>query len=220
MTDSDFHEDKNIETFVESMEYGENREDDQNLDNEKTLNSNEVEYKYSKKGELKKHGPVYQCNQCEYQTKGKNTLKRHIDAEHGGIKYPCQYCQYEAKAKEHLKKHVEAKHEGIKYPCSQCDLKSSQMSNLRTHMKRKHGLVLWQKTSNVKEQLENKYKDENYNIKDFLQEVEEVLSDSMDMTVLIIEKEPSTQTQSIIRKKGAKSFFAQNVDQALSRKAN
>ena len=68
-------------------------------------------------------------------------------------------------------------------------------------MKRKHGLVLWQKTSNVKEQLENKYKDENYNIKDFLQEVEEVLSDSMDMTVLIIEKEPSTQTQSIIKKK-------------------
>ena len=63
-------------------------------------------------------------------------------------------------------------------------------------------------TESIKEQLENKYEDENFNIKDFLQEVKEVLSDSMDMTVLIIEKEPSTQTQSIIKKQGPKGAYS------------
>ena len=52
------------------------------------------------------HGGVrHSCDQCDYKTNWKGSLKRHIDAVHGDVRYSCDQCDYKAKFKVNLKIH-------------------------------------------------------------------------------------------------------------------
>ena len=57
------------------------------------------------------------CDQCDYKTKWKDNLKKHIDAVHGAVWYSCDQCDYKSKWKDNLKKHIDSGHW---YICDQC----------------------------------------------------------------------------------------------------
>ena len=52
--------------------------------------------------------------------------------------YHCENCNYASKYKHNLNKHVKSIHEGVKYPCSDCDYKATRTDNLKTHRLSKH----------------------------------------------------------------------------------
>ena len=54
---------------------------------------------------LNSTGPgFYQCKQCEFTSKDKSNLKKHIDYKHEGIRYACGQCEYKATTTSHLKR--------------------------------------------------------------------------------------------------------------------
>ena len=53
---------------------------------------------------------AFNCDQCEYQSENKFTLKKHQNARHLNIRYSCQKCSYKATQAGHLVKHVNTKH--------------------------------------------------------------------------------------------------------------
>ena len=63
--------------------------------------------------EIKHEGVGYRCDKCDYQTKHKCTLKKHIRSEHEGVTYNSNKCNYRAKQKSHLKLHVQSVHEKL-----------------------------------------------------------------------------------------------------------
>ena len=80
----------------------------------------------------------FPCRECNYVAKRANTLKRHKESKHEGIRYPCLECYYAATTAGDLKKHMENKHEGIRYPCNDCDYAATRARDLKRHNKRKH----------------------------------------------------------------------------------
>jgi len=81
---------------------------------------------------------LYECEQCEYKTKWKQSLKRHIKTVHEGIVYKCEQCEYKANWKQNLVSHIKSVHEGIVYKCEQCDYKAKCKKNLQIHIKLVH----------------------------------------------------------------------------------
>ena len=53
---------------------------------------------------------VNKCDQCEYKTKDRSNLNKHIKSVHEGKKEPCNECAYSATSKGNLKKHIAVKH--------------------------------------------------------------------------------------------------------------
>ena len=53
---------------------------------------------------------IFQCSQCNYQTRKKFHLRRHINSIHEGTKYPCDQCNYQASQDSNLKRHRRSAH--------------------------------------------------------------------------------------------------------------
>ena len=51
---------------------------------------------------------TFLCDLCDPICARKNTLMRHKEAKHEGIRYPCDQCEYSASQKGALKRHKEA----------------------------------------------------------------------------------------------------------------
>ena len=107
--------------------------------NKKTFPCKLCDYIYASKNTLKRHkeakheGIRYPCDQCEFSATRMGYLKEHKEAKHEGIRYPCDQCEYRSTEMGALKRHKEAKREGIRYPCDQCEFAATQMSNLKKH---------------------------------------------------------------------------------------
>ena len=67
----------------------------------------------------------YSCDQCDYKTTWKGSLKRHIDAIHGDVRYTCNQCDYKATQKGNLKRHIDSVHGDVIYTCDQCHYKGN-----------------------------------------------------------------------------------------------
>lgn len=67
----------------------------------------------------------------------KDSLIRHSQSIHEGVKYACNQCDKKFAQQETLTTHIKSKHEDIKYASNQCDQYSKQ-SNLANHIKSKH----------------------------------------------------------------------------------
>ena len=80
----------------------------------------------------------FNCDQCKRKFTQKNSLTRHIENIHEGLKYPCHHCDHESKSQGSLTVHIQLKHEGVRYACNQCDHQFTQQANLTTHIKSKH----------------------------------------------------------------------------------
>ncbi|KAF5290476.1 hypothetical protein FQA39_LY03580 [Lamprigera yunnana] len=80
-----------------------------------------------------KSGDKYICNECNYTTLIKSSLRRHVKI-HKGAEYKCKDCDYETVRKDNLKQHVKI-HTGDEYKCKYCDFKTAWQSNLYKHVK-------------------------------------------------------------------------------------
>ena len=108
----------------------------------------------------------FQCDMCDFTTRWKLSIKRHIEEVHKLIKYPCDKCEYQATQvsnlirhkqaihegksfrcdlcpktysyKGDMKEHKQSFHEGKKYPCSQCEYQATLKRNLKKHIRNIH----------------------------------------------------------------------------------
>ena len=83
-------------------------------------------------------GGSFQCQECEQTFAQNKSLKRHVEALHGGIKYKCQQCPKEFTQIENQRRHVMTIHGGIKYKCQQCPKEYTQNNDLKRHIKHSH----------------------------------------------------------------------------------
>ena len=82
----------------------------------------------------------FPCSKCDFKSKNKHYLAKHIKSIHEGIKFECEVmgCNYTANTRPSILKHLKSKHEGVTYPCDQCNHKANQKWNLQKHIQRKH----------------------------------------------------------------------------------
>ena len=75
------------------------------------------------------------CNQCQYASSVKSSLRRHLKMHSGEKPNKCNQCDFASSQKSQLNTHLKT-HSGEKpNKCNQCDYASSQEGNLRKHFK-------------------------------------------------------------------------------------
>ena len=85
---------------------------------------------------------IYVCNQCEYRSATKRTLKKHQSFKHYGVVYSCDKCDFKAGESAHLNRHKQSKHDGVVYSCSQCEFQCKRKDSIKIHQQVKHeGIV-------------------------------------------------------------------------------
>ena len=80
----------------------------------------------------------YLCYQCENKFNNKNTLLKHQESKHSGIKFSCTNCGYQTIERSRLSRHQKTKHEGVKYQWDECDADFTDRSSLRRHKRTIH----------------------------------------------------------------------------------
>ena len=102
-----------------------------------------------KTSNLKRHRDLHSmamftCNECKFETKRRDNLKRHIESKHKFIKInpatkkqpvmlSCDSCEYKTIKKNHLTRHTSAKHSKILYSCRQCNFACNRKDSLKRH---------------------------------------------------------------------------------------
>ena len=89
------------------------------------------------------HQPNYFCDQCNYETRQRGTLKQHYQAQHLGIKHKCEHCEYKASQKSALKNHSKSVHLGTKYDCNICDFQAAWKHDLKKHIHDNHNFKIF-----------------------------------------------------------------------------
>jgi len=74
--------------------------------NEQLIYSSPVDHNASNSEHLKK----FSCEKCDYRTRSRGDMKKHVLAIHEGVRYPCDQCSYRATQQGHLKLHKKSKH--------------------------------------------------------------------------------------------------------------
>jgi len=80
----------------------------------------------------------YQCIQCNYVGKFANSLKKHINSVHVGVKHPCDECDKVFANAGGLYKHKNAVHRKVSHQCKLCDYQYSRSSTLKQHVDSVH----------------------------------------------------------------------------------
>ena len=55
----------------------------------------------------------WSCDKCDSKFRQRDSLKRHVDYVHGGIRIMCDHCPYSAQEKRYIQKHVLKKHPNL-----------------------------------------------------------------------------------------------------------
>jgi hypothetical protein len=86
---------------------------------------------------------MFKCDKCEYETKNKHDLKRHIKSIHDKIKdFKCNKCEYKCSNNNDLKEHTKRIHDKIKdNKCDKCEYTCLKKSHLKQHIKYVHDKV-------------------------------------------------------------------------------
>ena len=107
-------------------------------------------YKTKYKSNLAKHikaiheGERNPCSQCDYKGIDSSSLMVHMKTVHEGVLYQCDQCQYKAKYKSDLMVQIKIVHEGVRYQCDRCHQKAKYKSDLMVHIKTVHEGVRYQ----------------------------------------------------------------------------
>ena len=83
---------------------------------------------------------MHQCTYCEYSSKQKSNLNKHINGVHRNLKpFKCSQCDYSCSHKSSLNRHISAIHLKLKpFKCSQCDYSCSHKWHLNRHISSVH----------------------------------------------------------------------------------
>ena len=62
------------------------------------------------------------CDQCDFKSKWKGSVKKHIDSVHIDMRYSCDQCDYKAAQKGTLDRHIDSVHGDVCHwhICDQC----------------------------------------------------------------------------------------------------
>jgi len=106
----------------------------------KVFTCEECNFETRKQVEFKAHlkyrhsaGNRLPCDQCHFTATRADALKRHIEAEHEGVRYNCELCDYTSKYKADIKKHEQHVHEGKIYNCEDCSYTCQSSNSMRAH---------------------------------------------------------------------------------------
>lgn len=81
----------------------------------------------------------FHCDKCDYVTKKKVLLNRHLVTQHSNERpYICDYCGRDFKMKRALTVHVAQHGSTTKYQCPFCDRSFNSSTNFYTHRKNSH----------------------------------------------------------------------------------
>ena len=78
---------------------------------------------------------VFKCEQCDFTSTRKVTLKAHKEVKHKGLMRTCDICGAKCKSIEDVMQHRELVHKLSIYKCSVCDFTSRSKSEGEEHMK-------------------------------------------------------------------------------------
>lgn len=81
------------------------------------------------------------CDQCDYQTGQKVSLRRHQLAMHVGQKRECSYCGKKYKWEVDLRRHITSYHKDKTFSCNDCGKVFTQQRSFVTHRKSVHEKV-------------------------------------------------------------------------------
>ena len=94
---------------------------------------------------------MFKCTYCEYTSKLKYNLNRHINSKHLGIKTPtikkdkvflCQECSFKTTHQIHLTNHINEVHNKIKgFKCTLCDYSTYRERALKQHIDVVHNKI-------------------------------------------------------------------------------
>ncbi|KAJ2943256.1 hypothetical protein O0L34_g12061 [Tuta absoluta] len=93
----------------------------------------------SLKVEKPAHADAYQCPACEFSTKYRTSMQRHIQRNHAKKHFrpfKCIDCGFAAKSKDSIRKHNQRKISFKKLQCSQCSFTANVKCALAVHQKR------------------------------------------------------------------------------------
>ena len=119
-------------TFEPPINYSETEGDDDVLIHERLKRK-----RFSERKDYKKDNLFY-CDQCNFHSRGKSEVNRHVASIHMGVRYSCNQCEYSATQNTNLQRHVKTKHEKAQYQCDQCEYKNGRMDNLVVHRESVH----------------------------------------------------------------------------------
>ena len=82
----------------------------------------------------------HKCKVCSYSASEKNTLKRHTDSVHHGVKpFECDMCCYSASDRASVRIHKETVHKGLKpFKCDMCTYSAGRKDTLKRHVSKLH----------------------------------------------------------------------------------
>ena len=118
----------------------------------------ELGYYYSQPAyEEEGDGSSLSCDLCNYTSKTRFNLTRHMQSQHAGIEYKCDHCQYVTTSQWNLTRHTQTKHkpcatdtelddkeisyERKMYACDFCDYVSNYTYNIRRHKQLVHEIT-------------------------------------------------------------------------------
>lgn len=78
---------------------------------------------------------TYKCTLCDFKSKVHQSVTRHKQGEHDGIRYKCTECDYVTKQQGSIDIHKKAVHEGITFSCHVCNFQSGYKHVLNSHLK-------------------------------------------------------------------------------------
>lgn len=81
----------------------------------------------------------FRCDKCDYVTKKKVLLNRHLVTQHSNVRpYVCNYCGRDFKMKRALTVHIAQHGSTTKYQCPFCQRSFNSSTNFYTHRKSAH----------------------------------------------------------------------------------
>merc|ERR1712226_466520 len=101
----------------------------------------------------------FKCEKCDYTTKQKYLLQRHVKFVHDKIRpFKCTKCEMSFGQKAHLSSHNRSIHDKLRpFNCEFCPHSASEKGNLDKHIRAVHG---HSKGDPMEEVVENKTPDE------------------------------------------------------------
>ena len=83
----------------------------------------------------------YSCNHCEYRSKNKESLKKHIII-HEGVKFTCMWdgCDQKYTSRDNVRRHMKTAHgiQGDDFGCDKCTMKFAIPEALKAHIVEAH----------------------------------------------------------------------------------